>query len=449
MKASNASWARIFLQFVLGFCLLGIVRPLFLRAAQSATNPPENGPATQVSPDTDEQNVLREAFRSAENNPQLIIKNLEAFLNRFPKSSRREVVLRTICNYALEANAPGALVHYGRILLEITPEDTKLLNLLIEALARQNDQAGRTGAIEYTSRLLKIAEDQRDQAAAAAGSDDTAGLWASRIAALYAQRAGFYRDSGALDQARIDNEMSYATYPTSSVAEQLGDEALKNGDSARALDYYLTAFIFPDKNPDPTHRQEIRRKLGSVFIAQHHSEKGLGDMVLSRYDALIPQVAGRFSTIRPQNAGRRDPFEFVLERMDGTPLPMKSYRGKVMVVDFWATWCGPCRLQGKLIDEVAKSIGPHPNLAFLSLNTDQDRSGVAAFLQQAGWTVPVAYAQGLDQFFGVSALPTLVIFDGQGRIVYRQEGVNPESFAEDLSKHLREALQEAGGNKQQ
>jgi len=447
MKAGNASWLRIFLPLVLGSCLLGNGRPLALRAAQTPAKPAEKAPATPVSPDAEEQAALHEAFQSAENNPQLIIKNLAAFLDRFPKSSRREVVLRTICSYAQEANAPGVICQYGRMLLEITPEDPKLLNLLIEASARQDDPAGRAAAIEYTSRLVRVAENQRDHAAAG-GSQDTAEVWAERIAALYAQRAGYYRVSGDLDQARADDEKSYATYPTARVAEQLGDDALKKGDSARALDYYLTAFNFPEKAPDPAHRQEVRRKLGSLYIAQHHSEQGLGDLVLSRYDALMPQLAGRFSVIQPQNAGRHDPFEFVVERMDGTPLPMEGYRGKVTVLDFWATWCGPCRVQGKMIDQVAKSFSANAGVAFLSLNVDQDRSGVPAFLKQSGWTMPVAYAQGLDQLLSVSSLPTLVIFDGQGRIVYREDGVYPASFEENLSKHVRETLKETAGRKQ-
>ena len=121
--------------------------------------------------------------------------------------------------------------------------------------------------------------------------------------------------------------------------------------------------------------------------------------MLSRYDALMPQLAERFSSDQPQNAGRHDPFEFVLERMDGTPLPLAGYRGKVMVMDFWATWCGPCRLQGKLVDQVAESFRTDSSAAFLSLNVDQDRSGVPAFLKQQGWTLPAAYAQGLDQLF--------------------------------------------------
>jgi hypothetical protein len=91
---------------------------------------------------------------------------------------------------------------------------------------------------------------------------------------------------------------------------------------------------------------------------------------------------------------------------------------------------------------VAESFRTDPNATFLSLNTDQDRTSVPTFLKQAGWTVPEAYAQGLDQLLSVRELPTLVIFDRHGHVVYRQDGVNPESFVEELSKHLRETLKQ-------
>ena len=102
--------------------------------------------------------------------------------------------------------------------------------------------------------------------------------------------------------------------------------------------------------------------------------------MLSHYDALAPTSPARSPPVLP-NAGRKDPFEYVLERVDGTPLPLASYRGKVLVLDFWATWCGPCRVQGKLVEQVAGVYRSDSSATFLSLNIDQDRSGVPAFLK--------------------------------------------------------------------
>ena len=437
---NTAKGSQGVLVLFLYFAMQGSAARLPLAATQSAGK--GNAPAAQVSQDAEEKSALDKAFRSAENNPQILLEHLEAFLDRFPRSPRRELVLRTICTYALQANDPGAVVKYGTLLLEATPDDPALLSLLVNALVRQNDQVSRVHAIDYTSRLIENAERYR---ATAAGFDrNTAEQRAEHIASLYAQRAALHRDSSDPDKALADDEKSFAIYPTARIAERLGDAALKKGDSRRALDFYLTAFVFPDRSPDPARRQEIRRKLGSLYVAQHHSEEGLGDLVLARDDALMPQIAARFSS-QPQNEGRHDPFEFVLERMDGAALPLAGYRGKVLVVDFWATWCGPCHLQGKLLDEVAKNYRTDSSAAFLALNVDQDRGGVPAFLEHEGWSIPAAYAQGLDQLLNVRELPTILIFDRQGRIVFRLEGVDPGSFEQELDKHLRQTLQASEG----
>jgi thiol-disulfide isomerase/thioredoxin len=260
------------------------------------------------------------------------------------------------------------------------------------------------------------------------------------LAAAYVMRGKLYAKSGETDKAMADYEKSYAAYPSEHLAERLGDLAAKKNDLERALNEYATAFAFPGPGIDPSHREEVRRKLGSCYVALHQSEKGLGDLVLTRYDELMRELAPRFKDSRQPVANLKDPFAYVLERTDGSPLRLADYRGKVLVLEFWATWCGPCRMEGKLLERVAENFRNQPAAVFLAVNVDEDRAGVPAFLKGEQWTIPVAYAQGLDRLLGVQALPTLVIFDRNGRVVFRLEGLDYERFVETLDKKLRETL---------
>jgi thiol-disulfide isomerase/thioredoxin len=433
---------------VLAFCFLAIARADPQQNERSAAKPEAGNSKTPTSADAKEQQFLADALQSSANNPQATIENLESFLARFPHSSRREVVLRTLCSYALVANAPDVTVKYGRMLLEMTPDDPELLNLLVVTLSRQNDPTSRNLAIEYNSRLIKITEGERDREAISGESKEPFDEWSKRIATLYSRQGMLCRESGDIGKAVSNYESSYAIYPTASAAEQLGDLTSMEGNSSRAIDYYLTAFAFPEEDPDLLHRQEIRKKLGSLYLIQHHSEDDLGNLILARYDSLMVKLAGRFSTVGDQNAGVQDPFKFVVEKLDGTPLPMAGYQGKVLVVDFWATWCGPCRIQGQLLDKVAEAFHNDSRVEFIALNVDEDHSVVGPFVKQAGWTVPVAYAKGLEQLLNVRGLPTLVIFDRQGRMVDREGGLIPETFVDELTQRLRKVLQgQAESNK--
>jgi thioredoxin-related protein len=89
---------------------------------------------------------------------------------------------------------------------------------------------------------------------------------------------------------------------------------------------------------------------------------------------------------------------------------------------------------------VVENFRNEPAAVFLAVNVDEDRAGVPAFLKEAQWTTQVAYSQGLDRLLGVQSLPTLLIFDRNGRVVFRQEGLTYETFVETVDKKVREAL---------
>ncbi len=413
-------------------------------AGQTATptqaEPQGNAPA-KPSPEQEENQALTEAVRSSLGNPQALIKNLEDFLTRFPASAQRAPVLRTIYQTALQANDPAKAAWAAEQLLTASPDDPALLVSLVDLLDRQNDATQRAAALRYATQLVTAAERAAQQPKPA---DVPEAKWreshARLLAIAYLARGKVRAGSEEVAPAISDFEKSFAAYPTAEAAERLGDLNVKQGDTAEAIEEYATAFTFPGKDADPAHREELRRKLGSLYLAQHHSEKGLGDVILRRYDELMRSVGARFADQHAANADQQDPFDFVLGRPDGTSLRLAEYRGKVVVMDFWATWCPPCRLEGKLLERVEESFRNEPATAFLAVNVDEDRDGVASFLAQERWTTPVVYAQGLDHLLGVRALPTVMIFDRTGRVVFREEGLDLSTFVETLEKKVREAL---------
>jgi thiol-disulfide isomerase/thioredoxin len=79
-----------------------------------------------------------------------------------------------------------------------------------------------------------------------------------------------------------------------------------------------------------------------------------------------------------------DPMEFTLNGLDGRKLSMASLKGKVVVLDFRATWCEPCRGQHPLYEQVKLRFEDNPDVVFLSIDTDEDRACPALTSSAAG-----------------------------------------------------------------
>ncbi len=144
------------------------------------------------------------------------------------------------------------------------------------------------------------------------------------------------------------------------------------------------------------------------------------------------------------NADAKQPIQFTLSSVDGEKLPLASLKGKVIVLDFWATWCGPCRIQHPLYEEVKKKFKDRDDVVFLAIDTDEDRSIVKPFLEQSQWHQKVYFEDGLSVLLQVSSIPTTIIINKQGEVSSRMNGFLPDRFVEMLSDRIRDALHEPG-----
>jgi thiol-disulfide isomerase/thioredoxin len=130
----------------------------------------------------------------------------------------------------------------------------------------------------------------------------------------------------------------------------------------------------------------------------------------------------------------RDPDpapDFKLEDLQGKPLTLASAHGKVVLLNFWATWCGPCRAE--IPDLIELQDKYKDQLQVIGLTVDEDDAGmIRRVVAGAGINYPVAMAPAAlrMQYGGIAALPTSFLLDRQGRVVQKHEGLRDPSLYE-------------------
>ncbi|MEQ1548826.1 MAG: TlpA disulfide reductase family protein [Chakrabartia sp.] len=102
---------------------------------------------------------------------------------------------------------------------------------------------------------------------------------------------------------------------------------------------------------------------------------------------------------------------------------LASYKGKVVYLDFWASWCGPCKQSFPYMKGLAQKYGPN-GFVILTVNLDRSRPQADAFLRKVGVALPVTYDSSgtLAKQYNVKDMPTSVLFDRQGRVRFTHKG---------------------------
>jgi len=153
-------------------------------------------------------------------------------------------------------------------------------------------------------------------------------------------------------------------------------------------------------------------------------------------------AAQHASTFGPLAKGSVAPA-FALPRIDGKPgaVSLDQLKGQVVLLDFWATWCPPCRQMLPTLHELAETYGPK-GVAIVGVNADGDQStrqDVVDFLTEHPPSYPVVYDDGrASSAFRVRVLPTFALLDREGRLVWQTSGLTAKStFARALDEALR------------
>ncbi len=130
--------------------------------------------------------------------------------------------------------------------------------------------------------------------------------------------------------------------------------------------------------------------------------------------------------------------DFTLYTLDGTPIKLSDFEGKPTVLNFWASWCGPCKMEMPDLEEAYLEYGDEIN--FLIVNLTDGRSETVetahAYIESQGYTFPVYYDtdMGGAYTYGVSAIPVTFFIDADGNILaYYQGAMTAEILQQGIS----------------
>ena len=127
--------------------------------------------------------------------------------------------------------------------------------------------------------------------------------------------------------------------------------------------------------------------------------------------------------------------DFALKDLGGTEVRLSDQRGKVVLIDFWATWCPPCREELPHIQRLHEDHRSE-GLVVLALSTDRDPAAVRTFVPRHGFTFPVLFGnREVATAYRVRGIPTVYLVDRQGRIRFHHVGYN-RGAERDLEREI-------------
>ena len=393
-----------------------------------------------------EQSSLQQALGEAGNSPVEFTRALENHLQKFPNSPRRADLERALFKTSADLHDDSRMIQYGERILAREPDNIQVLSAVSAALLRRHEKSSAEKALELARHLEQVLSAAPKDGKTAPGSPRDEARHKEEYdrnrASAYLLEARAIGIMGNTDEAIKLAESSYSTFPSVEAARESAGWLSTAGKNDAALEYLADAFTIAGlKSADPEAAAD-RVQMHELYTKLHGSETGLGDVILKAYDNTAALLAARRAEMREldPNAQLKSPLQFTLTGADGEKLPLTSLSGKVIVLDFWATWCIPCRVQHSLYEQVKERFKDAGDLVFLSIDTDEDRSLVKPFLEAQKWTQKVYFEDGLQKLLQVTSIPTTIIFGKKGEIISRMNGFLPDRFVDMLSDRIDEAL---------
>jgi len=134
--------------------------------------------------------------------------------------------------------------------------------------------------------------------------------------------------------------------------------------------------------------------------------------------------------------------DFTLKSQSGKNIRLSEYRGQVVLLNFWASWCGPCRQEMPLLEAMYKKYGKL-GFTILGVNVEQDTSKAKSYLRDIKVSFPILFdtTNTASRLYNVTAMPTSIIIDRSGNMRFLHTGYKP-GYEKDYTRQIKQLIRE-------
>jgi len=352
------------------------------------------------------------------------IRVLEGYLNRPMRTEYERAVFQMLVSSCKQSGDSDGAAFYGEEALRTYPDDWAVLLELSSMYAELEDPDLDKG-IDYAERAVAALE-----AAKAEAGEGRVSIFVGICLSDWGWmlfRKGQSAEAESMLERAVEKRKDPKAY------ERLGRVKADAGKLEAAKDAFAMSLALSsgERTSAMEGIKEIAAELGE-------DETDVDAIVGEKRREIAEQ---KRETIKKQAKIEPRPApDFNVTTLTGESLSLESLGGSVVVLDFWATWCGPCRLELPVIQKTYESF-QDKKVVFIAATVDADTSKVRPFVKANGLTMPVAFAQSMGRDYGAGSIPTLFLIDAKGMIRYVHTGYHPD-LEEILPLEIEELLQE-------
>jgi thiol-disulfide isomerase/thioredoxin len=323
--------------------------------------------------------------------------------------------------------------------LKMDPENAEVLNNLSYEWAKQGLNLEQ--AEEYSRKAVVLAEKK-------ISGQKPAGMSRERWENIVRVERGNYLDTygwvlyqkGKYNLALRELQKAFKLAEDPTIQYHLGLALYRTGNLDGAIEN-LTASL-AGRLEDQT---KTKAELEAIYKERYQTLKGLDKMLQLAAEKTLARQQAEDEAEAAKIVGRPAP-DFNLPDLDDQSYRLSQFRDQVVILDFWATWCGPCKLAMPLVNKVHLEY-QGKGLVVLGINLEgRDKNQrVKQFIEESGHQFVILQGGmmgvGVDQVYGVTGIPTTFVIDKQGIIRYRHIGYR-QNLDQMLAREVEELLKQ-------